>query len=191
MFFNNSKKSEILSDEDLAAAYRESGDMDILGKLYASYLQLVFAVCYKYLKNQEESQDAVMQIFEHLVVKLKTQSIENFRPWLHSVARNYCLMKLRSGKSNVFENLDQLNMESSGHEHLIDNDIEINAHLPKLDKCLETLNSEQKLTIKLFYLEEKCYQEIAESTGYELNKVKSYIQNGKRNLKICIEKKDE
>jgi RNA polymerase sigma-70 factor (ECF subfamily) len=42
----------------------------------------------------------------------------------------------------------------------------------------------------LFYLEQKCYKDIADLTGYDLNKVKSAIQNGKRNLKICMERKE-
>jgi RNA polymerase sigma-70 factor (ECF subfamily) len=59
-----------------------------------------------------------------------------------------------------------------------------------LEKCIETLGDEQKQCVKLFYLQEKCYKEITESTGFDMNKVKSYIQNGKRNLKICMEKNE-
>jgi RNA polymerase sigma factor (sigma-70 family) len=67
------------------------------------------------------------------------------------------------------------------NESVLDQDMET------LKKCIDQLKDEQKECIKLFYLEEKCYQEIAESTSYELKKVKSYIQNGKRNLRICMD----
>ena len=54
---------------------------------------------------------------------------------------------------------------------------------------LEELNPEQKQCLILFYLEKKSYQEISENTGFSLMQVKSYIQNGKRNLKILLDKK--
>ncbi len=192
MFFKNFRKTKPTTDAEYLAAYRATEDLDFLGELYERYMEMVFAICYKYLRDEDESKDAVMEIFEELVEKLKTHEIDNFRNWLHSVARNHCLMALRSAKFQFQENFEENSMENEPFEHLSDDEsFEIDQNLSKMEDCIETLSAEQKTSIQLFYLQEKCYQEVAELTGFELNKVKSYIQNGKRNLKICIEKSNE
>ena len=153
-------------------------------------MHLVFGLCLKYLKNEEKSKDAVMQIFEQLITKLKIHEVSNFKSWLYTLARNYCLMEIRSSGKHEFVSMEDNFMEKDAFVHLdIDN---MREHkLSIMEQCMEKLPPEQKETINLFYLEQKCYKDVAELTGYDLNKVKSYIQNGKRNLKICIEKSGE
>jgi len=185
-FLKGSKKS-LDSDEKLLLEYRQTGDMAALAVLYQQYMHLVFGVCLKYLKDEELSKDAVMQIFEELIVKVTKHDIKQFKSWLYVLSRNYCLMQLRSGKKMQTEALDEV-MELAGDLHP---DNEREEDLTALERCKEKLPSAQKLSIQLFYIEEKCYKEIADDTGYTLNEVKSYIQNGKRNLKICLEKNRE
>jgi RNA polymerase sigma factor (sigma-70 family) len=177
------------SDEELVGLYKNSGELAIVGELYNRYTALTFGVCLKYLKDREESRDAVMQIFERLIVTLKDHEITQFKGWLYVTARNHCLMQLRAGKNKNFEEISPFLMESGDDLHLQDGP-EIESNLSKLDRCIEILVPEQQQCVKLFYLEKKCYKEITEITGFDLNKVKSYIQNGKRNLKICMEKND-
>ena len=175
------------NDEELLSRYRKEGDIRILGRLYDPYMSLVYGVCLKYLKDREESKDAVMQIFEKLVVVLRTHEVEHFRSWLYVTARNYCLMQIRSTKNRKFEQFDGLNMETAEamhHESAIDSEL----NMGRLEKCLDELVKEQKECVRLFYLQQKCYKEITVITGFDDNKVKSYIQNGKRNLKICMER---
>lgn len=193
MFFKRFSKPKPTTDAEYLAAYQATGNLELLGELYERYMEMVFAVCFKYLRDEDESKDAVMQIFEELVVKLRTHSVENFRSWLHSVARNHCLMHLRSNRLQTegVDYFEEGSVENEPFEHQSDEPFELEQNLSKMTDCLETLSEEQKTTIRLFYLEEKCYKEITDLTGYDLNKVKSYIQNGKRNLKICIEKKHE
>jgi RNA polymerase sigma factor (sigma-70 family) len=182
------KKTKPTTDAEYVSAYRQAGDLEVLSELYGKYMEMVFAICYKYLRNEDAAKDATMEIFEKLITDLRSHDVQNFKSWLHSVARNYCLMELRSQRVEV-EHHDFLGddfMENEPSEHQYD-DWEIENDLSKLEKCLETLNSEQKSTVDLFYLQEKSYKEIVETTGFDLNKVKSYIQNGKRNLKNCIE----
>jgi RNA polymerase sigma-70 factor (ECF subfamily) len=193
MFFKRFSKPKPTTDAEYLAAYQATGNLELLGELYERYMEMMFAVCFKYLRDEDESKDAVMQIFEELVVKLRSHSVENFRSWLHSVARNHCLMNLRSSRLQT-EGVDYFedgSVENEPFEHQSDEPFELEQNLSKMTDCLETLSDEQKTSIRLFYLEEKCYKEITDLTGYDLNKVKSYIQNGKRNLKICIEKKHE
>jgi RNA polymerase sigma factor (sigma-70 family) len=189
MFFRKNTPSKPLSEAELLAAYKSTGNLETLGALYEQYMEMVFAVAYKYLRNQEESQDAVMLIFEHLIVKLRTHEVENFRTWLHSVTRNHCLMTLRADKSKFLKNSELFLMENEEAEHPFDSEpFEVEKQMGNLDDCMAKLTLEQNKSITLFYMQEKCYQEVADITGYELNKVKSYIQNGKRNLKLCLEK---
>ena len=176
-----------LSDEELIALYRQSEDLAVVGELYNRYTSLVYGVCLKYLKDREESRDAVMQIFERLMVTLKQHDINVFKSWLYVSARNHCLMQIRARKGKNFEQLSPFLMESGDNGHQ-EGGPEIESNLHKLEKCIQELGNEQKLCVQLFYMDQKCYREITERTGYDLNKVKSYIQNGKRNLKICMER---
>ncbi|HEY9048081.1 MAG TPA: sigma-70 family RNA polymerase sigma factor [Ohtaekwangia sp.] len=175
-----------LTDADLLAQYKRTGDLSVLGELFDRYMSLVLGVCMKYLKDREESRDAVMQIFEKLVTTLKQHEVEHFKSWLYTTARNHCLMQLRSRKGKNFEEISPALMENDSFSHL-EEEPEMEANLTKLEKCIETLVVEQKQCVQLFYLQQKCYKEIVQLTGFDDNKVKSYIQNGKRNLKICME----
>lgn len=167
--------------------YRQHGDLAVLGILYSRYMSLVYGVCYNYFKDDEQSKDSVMQIFEELVKKLRIHDVQNFRSWLHVLTRNHCLMILRKQSKYTMVSLDDSFVENTEFMHLdIDNVKE--TQLTVMERCMETLSEEQRVTVGLFYLQEKCYKDIADNTGYDLSKVKSYIQNGKRNLKICIEK---
>ena len=179
------RKAKMLSDTDIINRYIKLGDMEMLAHLFDRYIHLVFGVCLKYLKNKEEAKDAAMEIMESLMQKLLQHEISNFPSWLHTVSRNYCLMRIRNGKENLLIEIDkrkseQIPVESDDDLHL---KIEEEAQLNEMGKAIASLNTEQKQCIHLFYLEKRSYDEIADETGYSLNKVKSHIQNGKRNLR--------
>jgi len=186
-FIKNSQKIKEQDDVALIAQYKSSGDLNVLGTLYNKYMHLVFGVCVNYLKDEEESRDAVMQIFEELVVKLRVHEVQNFKSWLHVLARNYCLMAIRKKSKSNTVSLEDVVMENIEFVHLDIEDAK-ETKLTIMEKCMESLTEEQRVSVDLFYLQEKCYKEIVDVTGYDLTKVKSYIQNGKRNLKNCIEK---
>ena len=177
------------TDKELVAAFKKSGEMNYLSVLYQRYMELVFGVCLKYFKDAERSKDAVMEIFEELNTKLRQHEVENFKGWLHVLARNYCLMQLRSPRNVKTTEFSANFMQSEENTHLNGEALEKESNFIKLEQCLQTLPDEQKDTVRLFYLENKCYNEIAEITGYDWNKVRSYIQNGRRNLKLCMESK--
>ncbi len=178
-----------LTDAELVHAYKDSRQKELVGELYKRYTGLVYGVCLKYLKDREQAKDAVMQIFEKLLTSLLTHEVNQFKSWLYVSARNHCLMQLRSTKGKIQVEISDALMESQEPEHL-NSELVLEDNLSKLEKCIEALNTEQKSCVELFFLQEKCYQEISNHTGYDLLKVKSYIQNGKRNLKICMERND-
>lgn len=186
-FIKNNTRIQEQDDATLIARYKISGDLEVLGQLYNKYMHLVFGVCLNYLKDEEQSKDAVMQIFEELVTKLKVHEVQNFKSWLHVLSRNHCLMAIRKNSKNTTLSLEDTFVENTEFVHL-DIDDTKETKLTVMERCMETLSEEQRLSVDLFYLQEKCYKEVADITGYEMVKVKSYIQNGKRNLKICIEK---
>lgn len=172
----------------MLASYRQSGNLSLLAELYQRYIDLLYAACLKYLKEPETAKDAVMAVFEELVLKLRKHEVDNFKGWLYTLAKNHCLMQLRSAKRLKINELDPERMQLNEDLHL-NGIMEKEEHLNKLNECLQTLSPEQKTTVELFYLQDKCYNEIAAITGLEWNKVRSHIQNGRRNLKICIEQK--
>lgn len=177
------------SDKELLIGYRETGDMNLLSLLYQRYMDLVFGVCLKYFKDPERCKDAVMDIFNELHTKLRVHEVDNFKGWLHVLTRNYCLMQLRSPRNLKTTEFSAGLMYSEQKTHLNGEALEKEENFKKLEQCMDTLPDEQKRAVSLFYLENKCYNEIAQITGYDWNKVRSYIQNGKRNLKLCMEEK--
>ena len=177
------------TDKELLATFKATGDINHLSTLYQRYMDLVFGVCLKYFKDTERCKDAVMDIFDELNNKLRVHEVDNFKGWLHVLARNYCLMQLRSPRNMKTTEFSPVFMQSEENTHLNGEALEKEENFKKLEECMETLPDEQQQTVKLFYLESKCYNEIAEITGFEWNKVRSYIQNGKRNLKNCMDEK--
>lgn len=187
MAFLKNIQTSGLPDADLVILYKESGDLSVLGELYQRHMELIYGVCLKYLKDPEQAKDSVMVIFEELTLKLRKHEVAHFRAWLHQLARNHCLMFLRSPRNkNTLPFPDEL-MQSVEAEHL-DAVMEKEQHLQDMTRCLETLGNEQRTVIEAFYLQERSYQEIAGQTGMDWNKVRSLIQNGRRNLRICMEK---
>lgn len=176
-------------DKTLVDAYKQHGDAQVLAVLYQRYMDLVFGICLKYFKDAERSKDAVMDIYEELTNKLRQHNVDYFRGWLSVVARNHCLMQLRSPKNLKTGEYNPNLVHSAQAPHLENEALEKEAQFVLLEDCIGTLPPDQKHSIELFYLQKKCYQEIAQITGHEWNKVRSHIQNGKRNLKICIEQK--
>ena len=182
MFSKNRHNYSSCSDEELLVRYKEKPSNNILGEYYKRYGHLSFGVALKYLKNSADAEDIVMIVFENLPKKLINHSIHNFKSWLYSVVKNECLMKLRKKEytSSEFEKELQSTNE-------IENVLLREEQLELLEQSIDELNEEQKVCIRLFYLERKSYQEISTTIQLEVKKVKSAIQNGKRNLKIKLE----
>ncbi|MCG8582654.1 MAG: sigma-70 family RNA polymerase sigma factor [Bacteroidales bacterium] len=191
-WFKNKEKS----DEELLNAFQKSGNIDLLGMLFERYMHLIYGVCLKYLKNKDDAQDAVIEIYEKLGKELLEKQVETFKPWLYVVTKNYCLMELRKQQSQLkkakeYEKSELSFMESTQNIHLNNDSWEPEEMDKRLQECLAKLRDHQRSCIELFYFKELCYQEISDSLNIDLKKVKSYIQNGKRNLKICIESYSE
>ena len=175
-----------LTDGQLLLNYQKEQQQEVLAQLYMRYSDLVYGVCVKYFEDQEKAKDAVIDIYQELVEKAKHHVIDNFKSWLYVVSKNHCLMELRKGKRMTITSFDAQVMQSEDFSHL-DAVLEKEEQLDKLGNCIEMLTKEQKETIKLFYLQNKCYNEITTITGYDWNKVRSLVQNGRRNLKNCME----
>lgn len=176
-----------IDDQELLQRYYQDGNNEWLGILLERYTLLLFGVCMKYLKNEEEARDAVQQVFIKVLDELKKYPVSYFKSWLYMVAKNHCLMKLR-GKGHYVQEINERVMSApedpSAREELTLKD----RNLDLMAEALRLLNQEQQLCITLFYLEKKSYQEVAEITGSTMMQVKSHIQNGKRNLRIHIQR---
>ena len=181
-----------LTDAQLVHAYVSEGNTDYFGLLFERYTHLVYGVCMKYLKNSFDAEDAVMGIFEKLMTDLKNHEVRDFKNWLYRVAKNHCLMMLRKKKfrdrteDEISHEKQQEFMEIIFGEHLPSGEDDLDGILISLRDAINALREEQRKCIELMYLEKKTYEEIAHITGYDLKKVKSYIQNGKRNLKNML-----
>lgn len=177
------------SDEELLRRYQASGEIDWLGQLYERYVELVYGVCLKYLHNEQEAEDASMEVFEQLIPKAKTHEVHNFKSWLHVLAKNHCLMQLRKSNRHPTENIEPAFMQNIDLRHHTIDAGEENGQTRHLQECLGKLPARQRECIQAFYLEGLSYKEIAETREEGLGIVRSYIQNGRRNLRSCLEKK--
>ncbi len=175
------------TDADLIQQYKLSGNNAWLGVLLERYTLLIYGVCLKYLKHEDDAKDGVQQVFEKVSVELDKYEVQYFKSWLYMIAKNYCLMKLR-GKNNITVQIE----ENTANESPDDNQIELarkkDKDLSTMELALSLLNPEQKECITLFYLQKRSYKEVGELTGMDFMTVKSFIQNGKRNLKNIMQR---
>jgi RNA polymerase sigma-70 factor (ECF subfamily) len=183
----NTDKEMPAEDDLLLARFVETGDAAYFGELYSRYMPLVYGLCLKYLGNVADAEDAVMELFEYLVPKIGTYRIQNFRTWLWSVARNHCLQKLRREKRVVRVDFDDKSVESSPFLHLLSEGTDETA-LVALEGCMGKLPEQQKEAVTMFFMRKQSYADIADTTRGDVKSVKSHIQNGKRNLRLCLER---
>ncbi len=184
-------KHQHITDQELLEQFYADHNNEWLGILLQRYTLLLLGVSMKYLKNEEEAKDSVQQIFLKVIQELQKYKVEYFKSWLYMVAKNHCLMKLRDRQGKITTEInDRLTAkpeEETDRQKLVQND----HTLDLMELALKELNPEQEQCVTLFYLQKKSYQEISDATGYTMLQVKSYIQNGKRNLKILIEQKQQ
>ena len=185
VFFKKIRYNEF-SDVDLIKKYSQTGNTEYVGELFSRYSHLVYGVCLFYLKNRNDSKDAVLSIFERLLTDLKKHEITNFKSWLHSVSRNYCFIRIRN--RNRLSLREQIFSDQYENDFSLQSDFDEtnNEDYLKVNTAIEKLNPEQRTCIELFFLQKKSYAEIAEHTGFTSDQVKSYLQNGKRNLRNLL-----
>ncbi len=183
----NTDKYKHIDDNQLLQNFYEDKNNEWLGILLQRYTLLLLGVCMKYLKNEEEAKDGVQQVFLKAITELHKYKVDYFKSWLYMVAKNHCLMKLRDKGKWPVEINEQL-LSTPDEPEIKNRYQEKDAALDNMERALQLLNEEQLKCITLFYLEKKSYKDITDQTGFSLLKVKSHIQNGKRNLKIMLER---
>jgi RNA polymerase sigma factor (sigma-70 family) len=184
------KNGASMSDQELLKAYRQSGDRDWLGILLERYTMLLLGVCMKYLKGEEEARDMVQQVHLKALTEWEKYPVEYPKSWLYTVARNECLMRLRAGHRHTTE-IDTIVPQTITDEPAIEEVLKKEGRLEAVEAALVLLSEEQRNCIVRFYLKDQSYREISDETGLSMKEVKSHLQNGKRNLRIIIEKKSD
>lgn len=191
--FLKSSRSERLAELDdasLLARFQESGRPEDLTPLFERYLELTYSLCLRYLGTATRAEDATMELFSFLTEKLPHQEVSNYRSWLQTVVRNHCLMQLRREKREVLENSSTFDVQLHDQLHQYDESPETDDRMAGLSDCIAQLKEQQRQCVELFYLQEgNTYKSISEQLGLELGKVRSFIQNGRRNLRLCLEAK--
>ncbi|MCB0637748.1 MAG: sigma-70 family RNA polymerase sigma factor [Lewinella sp.] len=182
-------RADAASDAALLERFQVHEDQEALARLFDRHLELIYGLCLRYLATEDRAEDAVLAIYTELVEKLGKHDIHNFRSWLHTYVRNHCLMQLRREKHSLTVETDPGFMQSEEVVHPIGETSWEDMREGHLDDCLPTLSEQQKTCIELFYYQGKSYKEIAEDRAEPLGQVRSNIQNGRRNLRLCIEAK--
>ncbi len=183
------EKTQHHTDQELLEQFYADHDNEWLGVLLQRYTLLLLGVCMKYLKNEEEAKDSVQQVFLKVIQELHKYKVEYFKSWLYMVAKNHCLMKLREKQGKITTGINDRLMAQPDEETNLQSLLQNDHTLELMDVALKELDAGQQQCVTLFYLQKKSYQQICDQTSYSMLQVKSYIQNGKRNLKLLIEKK--
>ncbi len=183
------QRYEHMTDQELLEKFYTDHDNEWLGILLQRYTLLLLGVCMKYLKNEDEAKDGVQQVFLKVIQELHKYRVDYFKSWLYMVAKNHCLMKLREKQGKITVEINDKLFTRESNETDMEAFLQNEKALILMNEALKQLNPEQQQCVTLFYLEKKSYQQVSEATGFSMLQVKSYIQNGKRNLKIMIEKK--
>lgn len=186
MFSFLQQKVSALSDKELIQRYKKSKNAKYPSHLMERYGALIYGVCLKYLREEMDAEDAFMQIYEKLLDKLQTHEVQNVKGWLSTLTRNHCLEILRQKKKHLTVSLDKTIVHNEPFLHPFEKDNKEDSFV-LLEQCLEGLDNLQKICIQLFYYQNNSYKEIANAKDLPLGKVRSYIQNGRRKLKICME----
>jgi len=174
------------SDEDLLTLYVHTNSSGYIGELYNRYIPLIYGLFLKYLHNAERAEEATLELFKILLPKISCYEIKDFKTWIYSVAKNHCLQILKKEKKHISTDFD-FSVEEPDHIlHLLENGSKYEKEI--LNRCIEKLPKQQRITISMFFKDKMSYADIAEQTGYLLKTVKSQIQNGRKNLKTSIEK---
>ncbi len=184
-----SQRYEHITDTELLDRYQADQDQRWIGILLERYTLLLLGVCMKYLKDENEARDAVQQIFLKVLTEVSKYKIDFFKSWLYMVAKNHCLMRLRNTQGKYYKEVNEHlpDAPSEDRQEIITSERTYDL----LEEALKELNDEQRQCVILFYLQKLSYQQITEKTGFTLMQVKSHIQNGKRNLKLLIQKKQK
>ncbi len=176
------------SDQELLEQFYSDHNNEWLGLLLQRYTLLLLGVSMKYLKNEEEAKDCVQQVFLKVIQELHKYKVDYFKSWLYMIVKNQCLMKLREKQARPVDELCE-KMAAPAEEPVKDELLQNEQTLQLMQDSLQELSMEQRQCVTLFYLQKRSYQQVSDETGFNLLQVKSYIQNGKRNLRILLENK--
>jgi len=185
----NPDKYRHLTDQQLLEQFYSDHDPEWLGILLPRYTLLLLGVCMKYLKNEEEAKDCVQQIFLKAITELKKYRVDYFKSWIYMVAKNHCLMKIRDTHGKMPVELTERYLSTTDEPGETESLLQSDDAIEHMAEALKELSQEQQQCVTLFYLQKNSYQQISEKTRFTMMQVKSYIQNGKRNLRIMIEQK--
>ncbi len=186
-------KFNLTSDSELISIYQNRKDAEIIGELYKRYKHVVLGISLKYLNDRSRAEDAVMEVFEELIKSLESANIRDFKPWIGTVTRNHLHRKHKVEARSSFISFEDIYSENEKNFMEFSEDGTLNTEKTEIElrekaliNALDELKDDQKLCIKLFFLENCSYSEVCQRTGYSFKKVKSFIQNGKRNLKNIL-----
>ena len=191
MIFNLFRSLRQLDDLELIRRYQKQGNVRYVAALFKRYSQLISGLCLKYLKHPEDAEDAAMDIFEILCKDLKTHDVQKVDNWLYSVTRYHCLKVIKRRQKTGYATEISDDFMENGDDHSLQEKEELEKLLSTMHDSLSNLKEDQRVCIEMFYLKKMSYAEISSATGHDLKKVKSHIQNGKRKLKILIDKQLE
>jgi RNA polymerase sigma-70 factor (ECF subfamily) len=188
--YKNSKYSN-KTDKELVGLYKNTVDTKIIGEFYNRYSHIVFGIAMKYMKDTDKAQDILLDVFHDVFENLLKYSVDDFKNWLLTITRNLCFKRIKDNEKIIsldYTGINNLSVNFMEKEAEFSHHIEKEKQYSNLKKALLQLKKEQKECVTLFYLQDKSYVEISNITGYPVKKVKSYIQNGKRNLSIIMNK---
>ncbi|BCE02520.1 RNA polymerase sigma factor [Marinicellulosiphila megalodicopiae] len=155
-------------------------DQEAFEQLYSLCSANLYGLLFKMLKNNDDSNEVLQQVFEKIwrMAPGLTSEIEYPWAWLCQVTRNLAIDSIRAKARQKLEFQENVPEVKDTHNNF--------SYEPKLDECISTLNSQQKIAITKIYQFGYTQSELATHLDAPLGTVKSWIRRGLEALKICL-----
>ena len=151
-----------------------------MSDFFVLYREDVLGLCYYYTRDVELSKDLTMDTFEtYLKRGKKGPVINDIKSYLLGIARNLCMAHFKKSKrtqsieESVLQFMEYEDENAPNGEEVID----------RLMMSMCKLTTDQRRCVELFFIKGCSYNQISKKLNFSYNEVKSFIQNGKRNLK--------
>ena len=172
-------------ESSLLLKYLKTNDLSYLLELYRPYMHLVYGLAFKYVKDPKQSQEIVYCIFKKLIKDIKRQEVRVFGNWLYNLSLDFCKQWRDRGRTESDQIVALGGSTQTPVEFYDDKDDDsFEEEISSMEDEVMRIKSQQEKCSQLFFKEQRCFQEIADITGWEVSEIKYHVKNAKRKTNI-------
>lgn len=170
-------------------------EVQAITQLYEEYHNGLYFLCLKIVKNEDDALDLVQDSFLQAFDKLETlQNSERFSSWLNQIAANKCRDYLKKKKPLLFSQKqgdedgagEEFDIEDRNAALIPDQSLDTQETRRLIMQIIDSLPDLQRMTVMLYYYEEKPVSEIAEIMECSENTVKSRLNYARKQIRAGV-----